>query len=92
MIAHRIKPNVAIVTDVTHDTNTPMINKITQGDLSAGKGPVISYAPAVQNNLNKLLIESAQKRGSRSSVRLLQKSQVQIQMLLLILTMVCHRH
>jgi putative aminopeptidase FrvX len=63
MIAHRIKPNVAIVTDVTHDTNTPMINKITQGDLSAGKGPVISYAPAVQNNLNKLLIESAQKAG-----------------------------
>ncbi|AMR31928.1 peptidase M42 [Mucilaginibacter sp. PAMC 26640] len=61
MIAHRIKPNVAIVTDVTHDTNTPMINKITQGDLSCGKGPVISYAPAVQNNLNKLLIESAQK-------------------------------
>jgi putative aminopeptidase FrvX len=63
MIAHRIKPNVAIVTDVTHDTGTPMINKITQGDLSCGKGPVISYAPAVQNNLNKLLIESAQKAG-----------------------------
>ncbi|TWR29362.1 M42 family metallopeptidase [Mucilaginibacter pallidiroseus] len=63
MIAHRIKPNVAIITDVTHDTNTPMINKITQGDLSSGKGPVISYAPAVQNNLNKLLIESAQKAG-----------------------------
>lgn len=61
MIAHRIKPNVAIVTDVTHDTGTPMINKIVQGDLSCGKGPVISYAPAVQNNLNKLLIESAQK-------------------------------
>jgi putative aminopeptidase FrvX len=61
MIAHRIKPNVAIVTDVTHDTSTPMINKITQGDLACGKGPVISYAPAVQNNLNKLLIESAQK-------------------------------
>lgn len=63
MIAHRIKPNVAIVTDVTHDTGTPMINKITQGDLACGKGPVISYAPAVQNNLNKLLIESAQKAG-----------------------------
>ena len=63
MIAHKIKPNVAIVTDVTHDTQTPMINKITQGDLACGKGPVVSYAPAVQNNLNKLLIESAQKAG-----------------------------
>lgn len=61
MIAHKIKPHVAIVTDVTHDTQTPMINKITQGDLACGRGPVISYAPAVQNNLNKLLIESAQK-------------------------------
>jgi putative aminopeptidase FrvX len=61
MIAHKIKPNVAIVTDVTHDTQTPMINKITQGDLACGRGPVVSYAPAVQNNLNKLLIETAQK-------------------------------
>ena len=61
MIAQRIKPNVAIVTDVTHDTTTPMINKNTQGDLSAGKGPVVSYAPAVQTNLNKLLIKTAEK-------------------------------
>ncbi|MES2279483.1 MAG: M42 family metallopeptidase [Bacteroidota bacterium] len=63
MIAHRIKPNVAIVTDVTHDTQTPMINKITQGDLACGRGPVVSYAPAVQNNLNKLLIATAEKAG-----------------------------
>lgn len=63
MIAHRIKPNVAIVTDVTHDTTTPMINKITQGDLACGKGPVISYAPAVHNNLNKLLVEAAERNG-----------------------------
>ena len=52
---------MAIVTDVTHDTQTPMISKITQGDLACGRGPVVSYAPAVQNNLNKLLIETAEK-------------------------------
>lgn len=63
MIAQRIKPNVAIITDVTHDTTTPMINKITQGDLSCGKGPVVSYAPAVQTNLNKLLIKTAEKNN-----------------------------
>ncbi|SEN09729.1 Putative aminopeptidase FrvX [bacterium A37T11] len=63
MIAHRIKPNVAIITDVTHDTQTPMINKITQGDMACGKGPVVSYAPAVQINLNKLLIKAAEKAG-----------------------------
>jgi putative aminopeptidase FrvX len=37
-----------------------MINKITQGDLACGKGPVVSYAPAVQTNLNKLLIKAAE--------------------------------
>jgi putative aminopeptidase FrvX len=63
MIANRIKPHVAIVTDVTHDTQTPMINKITQGDLACGKGPVVSYAPAVQNNLNKLLIKAAENNN-----------------------------
>ncbi len=63
MIAHRIKPNVAIITDVTHDTQTPMINKITQGDLACGKGPVVSYAPAVQTNLNKLLIKAAEENN-----------------------------
>ncbi|GAA4512062.1 MULTISPECIES: M42 family metallopeptidase [Sphingobacterium] len=61
MIANYIKPNVAIVTDVTHDTQTPMINKVTQGDLACGKGPVLSYAPAVQINLNKMLIDVAKK-------------------------------
>jgi len=63
MIAHRIKPNVAIITDVTHDTQTPMINKVVQGDLSGGKGPVVSYAPAVQTNLNKLLVSTAENKG-----------------------------
>lgn len=62
MITQRIKPNIAIVTDVTHDTQTPMINKITQGDLACGRGPVISYAPAVQINLNKLLIDVASEK------------------------------
>ncbi|HVS93386.1 MAG TPA: M42 family metallopeptidase [Mucilaginibacter sp.] len=61
MIAHHIKPNLAIITDVTHDTQTPMITKTAQGDLACGKGPVVSYAPAVQTNVNKLLIETAQK-------------------------------
>ncbi|MGX5687593.1 M42 family metallopeptidase [Arcticibacter tournemirensis] len=63
MIADRIKPNIAIVTDVTHDTQTPMINKITQGDLACGKGPVLSYAPSVQTNFNKLLISVAEKNS-----------------------------
>ncbi|MCJ8291495.1 MAG: M42 family metallopeptidase [Crocinitomicaceae bacterium] len=60
MIAQKIKPDVAIVTDVCHDTNTPMINKIVQGDLKSGDGPVLTYGPAVQNNLLKLIIDAAE--------------------------------
>ena len=37
MIAERISPDVAIVTDVTHCTHTPMMNKIDNGDVAASK-------------------------------------------------------
>lgn len=60
MISRRIQPNVAIVTDVTHDTNSPMYDKKTSGDISCGKGPTLSYAPAVQNNLRDLIIGVAE--------------------------------
>jgi putative aminopeptidase FrvX len=62
MISQRIKPNVAIVTDVCHDTQTPMMNKIASGDISCGKGPVLTYGPAVQNNLLKLIMDAAEKK------------------------------
>ena len=61
MIVETIRPDVAIVTDVTHDTNTPMINKIQQGDCALGKGPSLTFGPAVQNNLLKLILETAKK-------------------------------
>ena len=60
MIAHKIKPNVAIVTDVCHDTGTPMIDKKVQGDIKNGLGPVLTYGPAVQNNLLKHIIKAAE--------------------------------
>ncbi|KAB8152531.1 M20/M25/M40 family metallo-hydrolase [Kordia sp. TARA_039_SRF] len=63
MITETIKPNVAIVTDVCHDTTTPMIDKKTQGETKIGKGPVISYAPAVQNRLRERIIETAEDKG-----------------------------
>lgn len=61
MIAQKIKPDVAIVTDVCHDTGTPMIDKKVQGDLKGGDGPVLTYGPAVQNNLLKHIIKTAEK-------------------------------
>ncbi|MBU3682395.1 MAG: M42 family metallopeptidase, partial [Flavobacterium sp.] len=59
MITQTIKPNVAIVTDVCHDTSTPMIEKKIEGDLQMGKGPVIAYAPATQNILRELIVSTA---------------------------------
>ena len=61
MITQTIKPNVAIVTDVCHDTTTPMINKKEQGETQIGDGPVISYAPAVHNKLRERIISVAEK-------------------------------
>lgn len=63
MIARRIKPNVAIITDVTHDTSTPMINKLIEGDTSCGKGPSLSYGPAVHNKLLQFVESVAEKHG-----------------------------
>jgi putative aminopeptidase FrvX len=63
MITKTIRPNAAIVTDVCHDTTTPMINKKIEGEIQMGKGPVVTYAPAVQNNLRELILDTAQKKN-----------------------------
>ena len=59
MIAQRIKPDVAICTDVTHDTTTPMMSKAAQGEATCGLGPVLSYAPAVHNKLLEIILDTA---------------------------------
>jgi putative aminopeptidase FrvX len=62
MIVRRLRPDLAIVTDVTHDTQSPMYNKKEQGDMKCGSGPVICYGPAVQNNVRDMLIRVAQEK------------------------------
>lgn len=59
MISRHLNPDVAIVTDVCHDTSTPLIEKKKEGDTKHGLGPVLTYGPAVQNNLLKLIIDTA---------------------------------
>lgn len=62
MISQTIQPNMAIVTDVTHDTSSPMIDKKIQGDIKCGLGPVIGYAPSIQKNLRELIINTANSK------------------------------
>ena len=61
MVTQTIKPDVAIVTDVTHDTHTPLITKKKIGDVKCGDGPTVTYAPAVHNKLLQLIIDTAEK-------------------------------
>ena len=62
MIADTIKPNLAIVTDVTHDTTTPLIDKKKEGEQKCGDGPVIFFAPSVHHNLRELIMDTAKTK------------------------------
>lgn len=74
MIARRIKPNIAIVTDVTHDTYTPMVNKMIEGDVACGKGPSLAYGPAVHNKLLDLVQDVASKKKIPVQLRAVSRS------------------
>lgn len=74
MIARRIKPNIAIITDVTHDTHTPMINKAIEGDVLCGKGPSLAYGPAVHNKLLDIVETVATKNKIPVQMRTVSRS------------------
>lgn len=63
MVAHRIRPSVAIVFDVTHATDTPGINAKEHGLVELGKGPAISHGAANHPLVVERLIEVAEKSG-----------------------------
>lgn len=74
MIARRLRPDIAIVTDVTHDTSTPMINKNIEGDVTNGKGPSLAFGPAVHNKLLDLVRNVAEKHEIPVQLRAVSRS------------------
>ena len=74
MIARRIKPDVAIITDVTHDTATPMVNKLIEGDVTCGKGPSLAFGPAVHNKLLSFVRDTAAKKNIPVQLRAVSRS------------------
>jgi endoglucanase len=42
-IAYTLKPDVALVVDVTHATDYPNVNKAQHGDIAIGKGPTLTH-------------------------------------------------
>jgi putative aminopeptidase FrvX len=74
MIARRIKPDIAIITDVTHDTATPMVNKLVEGDITCGKGPSLAFGPAVHNLLLSFVRDQAAKKNIPVQLRAVSRS------------------
>ena len=42
-IAYSLKPDMALVVDVTHATDYPTVNKAQHGDVKIGKGPTLTH-------------------------------------------------
>ena len=74
MIARKIKADVAIITDVTHDTATPMVNKMVEGDITCGKGPSLAFGPAVHNLLLSFVRDIATKKNIPVQLRAVSRS------------------
>ena len=63
MVAHRLMPDLAIVLDVTHATDTPGISKEKHGKVKLGGGPSITHGGANHPLIVKRLIEVAEKHN-----------------------------
>jgi putative aminopeptidase FrvX len=59
MILRNNRPDLAIVIDVTHDTSTPMMNKKKSGDVTCGKGPVLTLSTVTHPKFVGLLEKTA---------------------------------
>jgi putative aminopeptidase FrvX len=57
-IAYTLKPDLALVVDVTHATDYPGVSKIKHGEIRLGKGPAITHGgcnhPEVVGRLEKV--------------------------------------
>lgn len=61
MVAHRIRPDVAIIFDVTHATDTPGIERKKHGAVKLGGGPTVAHGGANHPLVVQRLIDVARK-------------------------------
>lgn len=61
MVAHRLMPDVAIVLDVTHATDTPGIDVAVHGEVKFAGGPSITHGACNHPNVVKRLMKVAEK-------------------------------
>ncbi|MBV9107328.1 MAG: M42 family metallopeptidase [Verrucomicrobia bacterium] len=63
MISYRLEPNVAIVLDVTHATDSPGIDRNKHGSIKLGNGPTVTHGSANHPEVVKRLIRLANEFG-----------------------------
>ena len=61
MVAHRLNPDVCIVLDVTHATDTPGIDQAQHGEVKLGGGPSITHGTCNHPEVIKRLLEIADR-------------------------------
>jgi endoglucanase len=61
-IAYSLKPDVAVVVDVTHATDYPTVSKIQHGDIKLGHGPAITHGGCNHPDVVARLEEIAGKK------------------------------
>ena len=61
MVAFRLEPDLAVVVDVTHATDTPGIEKEKHGDVRLGKGPTVTHGTVNHPRIVERLLEVAEK-------------------------------
>lgn len=65
-IAYELKPDAAIVIDVTHATDCPTINRQMHGDIKLGQGPTLTHG--VGNHA--VLVERLEKTAKKAKIDL----------------------
>ena len=61
-IAYSLKPDLALVVDVTHATDYPTVSKTQHGDTRIGKGPTVTHGGCNHSEVVKRLEEVADKK------------------------------
>ena len=63
MVAHRLRPDLCIVLDVTHATDTPGIDHATHGEVTLGSGPSVTHGTCNHPLVVRRLLEVAEQQG-----------------------------
>lgn len=63
MAAYRLRPDLALVLDVTHATDSPGIEKTKHGEVKLGGGPTVTHGTVNHPGLVDRLLEVAAREG-----------------------------